>query len=477
MASRFSGALQISNLDDFITPSQECIKPIEIQASKRKTGAKIKIEEDGTPITLNEKVEITLADCLACSGCITSAESVLVTQQSQEELLRVFREKKLQYQSDNGTCTVFIVVSLSVQAVLSIAERYNLNPEEAQHKLAGYFYQLGADTVLDMTVADDFALLESAKEFIERYKAAKEGLKNQLPMLSSSCPGWVCYAEKTHGNFILPYISVTKSPQQIMGSLVKYHLAETMGLSPEQVYHVTLMPCYDKKLEASREDFYNHERKSRDIDCVITPIELEQMLSEYNVILNEINARDVQRPFDSQIDNLRNVLYSHSGSGSGGYADFILRYAVKHLFEETDIVVEFKSLKNPDFQEAVFQKNGQRLLTFAIVNGFRNIQNLVQKLKRGKCPYDYVEVMACPCGCLNGGAQIRPLNNVQPRELALKLESIYHELPQSNPDKNQVVQNLYKTWLGGEHTDKAVTYFHTQYHEIKKMNTALTIKW
>lgn len=80
-------------------------------------------------------------------------------------------------------------------------------------------------------------------------------------------------------------------------------------------------------------------------------------------------------------------------------------------------------------------------------------------------------------GCLNGGAQIRPLNNVQPRELALKLESIYHELPQSNPDKNQVVQNLYKTWLGGEHTDKAVTYFHTQYHEIKKMNTALTIKW
>lgn len=122
------------------------------------------------------------------------------------------------------------------------------------------------------------------------------------------------------------------------------------------------------------------------------------MLSEYNVILNEINARDVQRPFDSQIDNLRNVLYSHSGSGSGGYADFILRYAVKHLFEETDIVVEFKSLKNPDFQEAVFQKNGQRLLTFAIVNGFRNIQNLVQKLKRGKCPYDYVEVMACPCG-------------------------------------------------------------------------------
>lgn len=84
------------------------------------------------------------------------------------------------------------MVSLSVQAVLSIAERYKLKPEQALNKLAGYFYQLGADTVLDMTVADDFALLESAKEFVERYKTTKQGMKNQLPMLSSSCPGNIC---------------------------------------------------------------------------------------------------------------------------------------------------------------------------------------------------------------------------------------------------------------------------------------------
>ncbi|XP_043802742.1 probable cytosolic Fe-S cluster assembly factor AGAP009023 [Apis laboriosa] len=486
MASRFSGALQITNLDDFITPSQECIKPIEIQALKSKTGAKIKIKEDETPIALNEtgqfkkleKVEITLADCLACSGCITSAESILVTQQSQEELMRVFREKTSQYQNRDGISSTFIVVSLSVQAVLSIAEHYNLNSEQALNKLAGYFYQLGTDIVLDMTVADDFALLESAKEFIQRYRANKDGAKNQLPMLSSSCPGWVCYAEKTHGNFILPYISVTKSPQQIMGSLVKYHLAEIMDLSPEQIYHITVMPCYDKKLEASREDFYNHEIKSRDVDCVITPIEIEQMFNEYNVILNEIKIeKKIQRIFESKMKYLKNDLYGHSGSGSGGYAEFILRYAAKYLFNETDIIIEFKSLRNPDFQEAVFQKDGQTLLTFAIVNGFRNIQNLVQKLKREKCIYDYVEVMACPCGCLNGGAQIRPLNNVQSRELALKLESMYRELPQSNPEQNLIVKNLYKNWLGGECTAKALAYFHTQYHEIKKIDTALAIKW
>ncbi|XP_012057524.1 PREDICTED: probable cytosolic Fe-S cluster assembly factor CPIJ010948 isoform X1 [Atta cephalotes] len=484
MASRFSGALQITNLDDFITPSQECIKPIEMQANKSKTGAKIKIQSDNALSALNEieqpeklqKVEITLADCLACSGCITSAESVLVTQQSREELLRVFQEKVVQ-QNVGSTDSKYIIVSLSVQPVLSLAQHYELTPEQTLHKLAGFFYRLGADAVLDMTVADDFVLLEAAKEFVERYKASKEGMKNQLPMLSSSCPGWVCYAEKTHGNFILPYISITKSPQQIMGSLVKYHLAEVMNLSPEQIYHVTVMPCYDKKLEASREDFYNQQRKTRDVDCVITSIELEQMLSEDGLVLNEIDEGEIKQPFGSCNENIGNKLWGHSGSGSGGYADFIFRYAATNLFDEDNVTVDFKNLRNPDFQEAELKRNDQVLLKFATINGFRNIQNIVQKMKRGKCVYDYVEIMACPCGCLNGGAQIRPNGNVQPRELALTLEIMYHKLPLSKPEENKVVQNLYKTWLGGEHTDKVNAYFNTQYHEIQKMNTALAIKW
>lgn len=80
-------------------------------------------------------------------------------------------------------------------------------------------------------------------------------------------------------------------------------------------------------------------------------------------------------------------------------------------------------------------------------------------------------------GCLNGGAQVRPEGNVQPRELALTLENMYHKLPSSNPEENKVVHNLYKTWLGGEHTDKVGAYFNTQYHEVEKMNTALAIKW
>lgn len=217
-----------------------------------------------------------MADCLACSGCITSAEGVLVTQQSQQELLRIFQEKN--NNRELGQPTKFIIVSLSIQPVLSIAQRYNLNPNEAVQRIAGYFKKLGADMILDMTIADDFALIESAKEFVKRYKTSQQNIKTQIPMLSSSCPGWICYAEKTHGNFILPYISKTKSPQQIMGSIVKYYLAENKNISTEDIYHVTLMPCYDKKLEASRQDFYNELIEARDVDCVITASKLIELL-------------------------------------------------------------------------------------------------------------------------------------------------------------------------------------------------------
>lgn len=232
----FSGILQLTDLDDFITPSQECIKP-ETITKKTNTGAKITIREDGDYFEVFEngqqsklqKVEITLADCLACSGCITSAESVLVTQQSQEELIRVFNEKNELIKAGHSDEAKFIVVSIAVQPILSLAEKYEMNANECAARLSGYFKKLGADMVVDMTNADDFVLLETQKEFMRRYLASNEAASKNLPMLASSCPGWVCYAEKTHGSFILPYISTTKSAQQIMGSIIKDYVSKNLG--------------------------------------------------------------------------------------------------------------------------------------------------------------------------------------------------------------------------------------------------------
>ncbi|XP_063619986.1 probable cytosolic Fe-S cluster assembly factor GI11683 [Cydia splendana] len=479
MASRFSGALQLTDLDDFITPSQECIKPVKIEKPKTKTGAKIKIGADGY-FDISEgreqklqKVEITLADCLACSGCITSAESVLVTRQSQEELLKVFSERKHTDSKGVTQDVSVIVISLSPQPVLSLAARYKLEPEEAASRLAGYFKKLGADLVLDMTVAEDLVLLEAQQEFLQRYQNQQhEPTARHLPMLASSCPGWVCYAEKTHGSFILPHISTTKSPQQTMGSLVKQLLASRREVGPGEVYHVTVMPCYDKKLEASREDFYSDLTNCHDVDCVITAIELEQMLGPTE--LGDAPLSPLDWPWGEPPGA---GLRGHVGTGSGGLADHIFLYAAEQLFGETKAELVYRNLRNPDFREVTLEKDGVEVLRFAIANGFRNIQNLVQKMKRGKSPYHYVEVMACPSGCLNGGAQVRPVAGESGRELVANLEKLYRGLPVSVPAENKLVRRLYTEWLDGRDSDKARAMLHTSYHAVEKSDVALNIKW
>uniref|UniRef100_A0A182JV56 Iron hydrogenase small subunit domain-containing protein n=1 Tax=Anopheles christyi TaxID=43041 RepID=A0A182JV56_9DIPT len=477
--SRFSSALQLTDLDDFITPSQECIKPVKIETSKSKTGAKITIQEDGSYVQESasglqklEKVEITLADCLACSGCITSAEGVLISQQSQEELLRVMNANNLAKLNNQRDEIKFVVFTVSQQPILSLARKYNLTPEDTFEHIAGYFKKLGADMVLDTKIADDLALIECRNEFIERYNTNRK----TLPMLASSCPGWVCYAEKTHGNFILPYIATTRSPQQIMGVLIKQYLAKLMQTTGERIYHVTVMPCYDKKLEASREDFFSEVENSRDVDCVITSIEIEQML-------NSLGLQTLQLVEKSRIDwpwptaQPPAFVWGHESSGSGGYSEYIFKYAARKLFNIQLDTVEFKPLRNNDMREAVLEQNGEVLMRFAIANGFRNIQNMVQKLKRGKSTYNYVEIMACPSGCLNGGAQIRPEEGKNARELTAELESMYRSLPQSNPE-NESVQTMYATFFDSDgDLNTRQSLLHTSYHQIEKVNSALNIKW
>jgi iron only hydrogenase large subunit-like protein len=234
------------------------------------------------------------------------------------------------------------------------------------------------------------------------------------------------------------------------------------------------MPCYDKKLEASREDFFDDVLQCRDVDCVITSIEIEQMLDKDGRILNDCETRTFDWPWTMM--KPENFMWSHESSGSGGYSDYVFKYAAKVLFNEDVTQLEYKNLRNPDFREVILERDGKILLRFAIANGFRNIQNLVQKLKRSKSNYHFVEVMACPSGCLNGGAQIRPQNNQPLRDLTAELEKMYRSMPQSQPD-NDEVKAIYEQFFNGTASDKTQKLLHTSYHAVEKMSTALNIKW
>ncbi|KYR00286.1 nuclear prelamin A recognition factor-like protein [Tieghemostelium lacteum] len=480
----FSSILKLTDLD-YIIPSQTCIKPVEIEKSAIPSKSTIEIESDGTYFERTEtgekksleKVGITLNDCLACSGCITSAESVLISAQSVQEFLGTSSRGKT------------IVISLSPQSRASLASHFKISSLSLVKKLQTFFKNMGIDYLFDTNFSRDFSLLESANEFVERFKQYKDNISSNttstsLPMLSSACPGWICYAEKTHGDYILPYISTTKSPQQIMGTLVKYYFSKhIIHKEPQDIYHVTIMPCYDKKLEASRNDFYNDIFKTKDVDCVLSTGEILELLSEKNVDLMSLEESELLHGHNNEFFNITTDgkdLIGTSGSSSGGYLEFVLKYAAKQLFNVDVDKIEYKVGRNPDFKETFLKVNGETVLTFAQAFGFRNIQNVVRKIKNGKMDYHFIEIMACPSGCINGGGQIKDTSlSVQANKLALQeTESIYQQqqIPRS-PLDNDYVKKIYQLWFNGYFTPDSKTNLHTQYHRIEKTISALNIKW
>ncbi|KAG9316353.1 iron hydrogenase [Chiua virens] len=456
----FSGALTLTDLNDFITPSQACIKPVEqlnapeIVKEAGSASTEIRVDASGSyyevastpsvqgafaststpPERKLQQAQISLNDCLACSGCITSAESVLITLQSHTEVLH-FLEGNSPPRSPGHKLPVISIAPQSLASLsttLSSSSSAPVGLKQVMRRVTAFCTQvLGFEHVYDTTFARHISLLEHVREFWERKRDGK------LPMLASACPGWVCYAEKTHSE-MLPFISRTKSPQQVMGTLVKSWLASRWGKQPDQMYHVAVMPCYDKKLEASRQDFYNDVYSTRDVDCVITTGELELLMHEKGWDLSLPVPGEDDAP---KLEEMPELLH-HPGTSSGSYLQWLMSAVRQASSEPLD--VSMKTIRTSDYEEYTLykQSNGEVVFKGAKCYGFRNLQNVVRKVgkeagvqvgrgaagrmagvrmraKKGgnvdEKGYDYVEVMACPGGCVNGGGQLGPIGKVAAR--------------------------------------------------------------
>ncbi|KAK3227984.1 hypothetical protein Dsin_007846 [Dipteronia sinensis] len=172
------------------------------------------------------------------------------------------------------------------------------------------------------------------------------------------------------------------------------------------------------------------------------------------------------------------VSYGVSGS-SGGYAESVFRYTAEVLFGRViEGQLNLKTIRNSDFREVTLEVEGKTVLKFAICYGFQNLQNIVRKVKMRKCDYHFVEVMACPSGCLNGGGQIKPKPGQSPKELIQLLETIYMDnVLVINPFKNTLVKSLYDEWLEQPGSEKAKKYMHTEYHPVVKSITSQLHNW
>jgi len=380
-------------LDDFIQYESSCIYDKKKNEEEDTTGKVLtRAQRQFNKITKDEQTgvaKVNLADCLACAECVTSAETVILERQNSAELLNALKNSNKDF-----------VVTVSPQSRVSLANHFGLTEEQAFSRLTGYFTSLGASKVVDSNFGLTIGLQLAADEFLRRYK------EGNLPVLCSECPGFVCYVEKKQAELV-SMLSTVKSPQQILGRTLK------QSISDRSVYHLAIMPCYDKKLEAVR--FMIDE--DPEVDCVLATEELLLLLNEQNVdflTLPEVPLHKflAENPLEKLHEGQVPLTLAAplDITGSGGYVDHIARVAAKVLLGIDEVGnLEWKragTRRNVDLEQCSIS-NGENSLNFLRAYGFQNIQNISRRIKNGKCKWDYIEFMACPSGCLNGGGQIK----------------------------------------------------------------------
>ena len=454
-----SAILSADDLNDFISPGVACIKPVETLPANSEWNPYEVTTEDKALAQNPAPASISLTDCLACSGCVTSAEAVLVSLQSHNEVLNTLDScpslgvrQLLNHGSPPPKDAKIFVASISPQVRASIAATFGISERRAGNLIeqflsgpqglrSGGVHNSAFSYVFDTNNTREACLVLGADE-VASSLAIKGGSR---PIITSACPGWVCYAEKTHPH-ILPHLSSLKSPQALSGTLLKSVLSKKLGLHPSQIWHLALMPCFDKKLEASREELTDRwwreanpddptDTPIRDVDCVITSRELLSLASARNISLASLPTRPLtpneRQPFpDSALSRYlrrrpsRDNAQNPEAASSGGYLHHIL-LSQQHTNPGSYTTIT-RGRNNDVTEHTLFSPDNVPIIKCARYYGFRNIQNLVRKLKparQSKMPgaasrravtsrgdgsdYAYVEVMACPGGCTNGGGQIK----------------------------------------------------------------------
>ena len=220
-----------------------------------------------------------------------------------------------------------------------------------------------------------------------------------------------------------------------MGRFVKSFVSREMEAAPSRVLHITVMPCFDKKLEASRLDFFDDRTNSHDVDIVLTPGEIVDMLNSSGTQFAALSSSfagaeaSALRNLETKVNANMLSLPSVQNQGSGGYLEYVFRRAGEELFGirmDHELPLTYVQGPNIDIQYTELKnENGVVLMRFARAYGFRNIQTIVRKMRQGRCNFDYVEIMACPSGCTNGGGLVKPAARSDRRSARLRTEELF----------------------------------------------------
>ena len=372
------------------------------------------------------------------------------------ELTQVLNDK------ESGTSPYKYVVAQTAPSVrIAFSEVFGQEPGAFKADLlVASLKAIGFDLVLDTNTGADLTVCEEGQELLERILARKKGTvaDKPLPLFTSCCPGWMKLVEKNVPEMI-PYISTCKSPHMMYGAVLKKFSKELLDCEPEQVYFCSVMPCIHKRGESDRPVFQH--KGVRDVDNVITTKDLGTMLKQNGIDPLELEPMRYDSPFQSQ-----KASGSGLGTGAGqlfGATGGVMEAAVRSVYELVTGAelprLELNEVRGLDeVKEAaisLFNKETNRGLPIdlkvAVVNGLGNAKKLLSKMESGEAKYDFVEVMACPGGCVGGGGQPRASERDTIQKRLNCIYSLDKELPIRRSHENPVVKALYERHLGGEY--------------------------
>lgn len=350
-----------------------------------------------------------------------------------------------------------VVVQTAPAVRVALGEAFGLEPGTVvTGKMVNALRRLGFEKVFDTNFAADLTIMEESNEFMERLKG-----NGKLPILTSCCPGWVNFMEQQFSDMIdIP--STCKSPHEMFGAVAKSYLCENMGIKPEDMVVVSVMPCVAKKFEAARPELESDGIS--DVDIVITTRELASMIKEAGINFLELEDQDFDDP-----------LGESTGAGAifgatGGVIEATVRTAYEKLTGEELGELEFTALRGLNGIKATEVDIDGRKVRIAVANGLGNTRKLLEKVNSGEENFDAIEVMACPGGCIGGGGQ--PYHHGDLSILRRRAEGIYSidkNKERRKSHENKKVQQLYDEFLGGVASPLAHELLHTSYEKKPKL--------
>ena len=394
-----------------------------------------------TTIDVSRNRFISESDCALCGQCITHCPvGALRERDDTDEVFSALADPER-----------ITVVQIAPAVRAAWGEAFGMVREDATAgRLVAALRTMGFDYIFDTDFSADLTIMEEGSEFLQRLRE-----HGTLPMFTSCCPGWVRFVKSQFPEFT-DHLSTAKSPQQMFGAVAKSYYAELLGVEPERIYCVSVMPCLAKKHECALPSM-NDAGAGQDVDAVLTTREITRMIRAEHIRPQTLAEEAFDQPLGTATG--AGVIFG----ATGGVMEAALRSAYYLVTGNNPDPDAFRAVRGMDgWREATFDLAGTPLRV-AIASGLGNARRLMEAIRSGRASYDFVEIMACPGGCAGGGGQ--PIHDGQ--ELAAERAGVLYELDRANAlrfsHENPAVLACYRDFLGQPLSEKAHHLLHTDH--------------